>query len=234
MTTSEWSALMQGFGGSGVEGDVDGLLRALLETSAGALDIDKSRSVSSDIAAIISPANIQGRAGNGAASGNGFIGAAQIEQVVNFPAPLPMPPPVSSTSAQPTSEGRSATSAVMQTMGMITGVGPVVTGLLKLFGGGGGSSDQPVYSPVPYSLPEQVSVEAGLAHDRSFVGVGYAAQGGVRGLSTATKASATPQIQINVQAMDSRSFADHSDEIARAVREAMLRSHNLNDVISEL
>jgi hypothetical protein len=34
--------------------------------------------------------------------------------------------------------------------------------------------------------------------------------------------------------MDSRSFADHSDEIARAVREAMLRSHSLNDVIAEI
>jgi hypothetical protein len=34
--------------------------------------------------------------------------------------------------------------------------------------------------------------------------------------------------------MDSRSFLEHSDEIARAVREAMLNSHALNDVVSEL
>jgi hypothetical protein len=43
-----------------------------------------------------------------------------------------------------------------------------------------------------------------------------------------------PPIQITVQAMDSRSFLDHSDDIARAVREAMLHSHSLNDVVGEL
>jgi hypothetical protein len=37
-----------------------------------------------------------------------------------------------------------------------------------------------------------------------------------------------------VQAMDARSFMDHSAEIARAVREAMLHSHPINDVMSEL
>jgi hypothetical protein len=34
--------------------------------------------------------------------------------------------------------------------------------------------------------------------------------------------------------MDSRSFLDHSDDIARAVRDAMLNMHALNDVVSEL
>jgi hypothetical protein len=34
--------------------------------------------------------------------------------------------------------------------------------------------------------------------------------------------------------MDSRSFMDHSDEIARAVREALLNAHSLGDVVSEL
>jgi hypothetical protein len=39
---------------------------------------------------------------------------------------------------------------------------------------------------------------------------------------------------VQVQAMDSRSFMDHSDEIARAVREALLNAHSLGDVMSEL
>jgi len=43
-----------------------------------------------------------------------------------------------------------------------------------------------------------------------------------------------PQITVQVQAVDSRSFLDHSEEIARAVREAMLNSHALNDVVSEV
>ncbi len=45
---------------------------------------------------------------------------------------------------------------------------------------------------------------------------------------------AGPQITIQVQAMDSRSFLDHSHDIAQAVREAMLNLHALNDVVNDL
>jgi len=41
-------------------------------------------------------------------------------------------------------------------------------------------------------------------------------------------------ITVQVQAMDSRSFLDHSDDIARAVREAILSAHALGDVVNEL
>jgi len=34
--------------------------------------------------------------------------------------------------------------------------------------------------------------------------------------------------------MDSRSFMDHSSDIAQAVRDAMLNMHSINDVISNL
>lgn len=43
-----------------------------------------------------------------------------------------------------------------------------------------------------------------------------------------------PQVTVQVQAMDSRSFLEHSDEIARAVREAILNSHAINDAVQEL
>jgi len=43
-----------------------------------------------------------------------------------------------------------------------------------------------------------------------------------------------PTVTVNVSAIDSRSFLDHSDQIARAVREAMLHMHPVNDFISEL
>jgi hypothetical protein len=46
-------------------------------------------------------------------------------------------------------------------------------------------------------------------------------------------ASAT-QITVQVQAMDSQSFLDHSNDIALAVRQAMLQSSVLNDVIREV
>lgn len=44
----------------------------------------------------------------------------------------------------------------------------------------------------------------------------------------------TVHVTVQVQAIDSRSFMDHSEEIARAVREAMLHSHALNDVVVDL
>jgi hypothetical protein len=42
------------------------------------------------------------------------------------------------------------------------------------------------------------------------------------------------QITVNVQAMDSQSFLDHSSEIAQAVRNAMLNMSSINDVVSDL
>jgi hypothetical protein len=38
---------------------------------------------------------------------------------------------------------------------------------------------------------------------------------------------------VQVQAMDSQSFLDHSGDIAMAVRQAMLQSSVLNDVVRE-
>ena len=41
-------------------------------------------------------------------------------------------------------------------------------------------------------------------------------------------------ILVQVQAMDSQSFMDHSNDIAQAVRQAMLNLHSVNDVIADL
>ncbi len=46
-------------------------------------------------------------------------------------------------------------------------------------------------------------------------------------------AGASPQVLIQVNTMDARSFADHRDDIASAVREALTRSHSLRDEIWE-
>ena len=42
------------------------------------------------------------------------------------------------------------------------------------------------------------------------------------------------QVTVNVSAMDSRSFLDRSQDIAQAVREAMLNMHPINDVVNDL
>ena len=39
---------------------------------------------------------------------------------------------------------------------------------------------------------------------------------------------------MNVNAMDSKSFMDHSTDIANAVREAMLNMHPINGVVASL
>jgi len=46
--------------------------------------------------------------------------------------------------------------------------------------------------------------------------------------------SALPQITVNVQAMDARSFLDRSGDIAAAVRNAMLNLNSINDVVNDL
>jgi hypothetical protein len=59
--------------------------------------------------------------------------------------------------------------------------------------------------------------------------------GSSTGTPTAASAATSPQnILVQVQAMDTQSFMDHSQEIAQAVRQAMLNMNSLNDVILDL
>ena len=46
--------------------------------------------------------------------------------------------------------------------------------------------------------------------------------------------TSAPQITVNVQAMDARSFLDRSSDIAAAVRDAMLNLNSINDVVNDL
>jgi hypothetical protein len=138
-------------------------------------------------------------------------------------------PTIDSSSNQ---EGSDTGAKVLKTLGLLTGVGPVVTGLLSVFGGRGGRREEATALPV-YAPPPSVNVMAGLNADRSVSGVSYGAGGQIRSLSPQGN-STMPVIQVNVQAMDSRSFIDHSADIAAAVRKAMLQSSSLNDIVAEL
>lgn len=139
------------------------------------------------------------------------------------------------------SESRAATvkdgaERALSVGGVATGVGIglgvplLIKGITRLFGG----AEEPKTLPplIEFALPESIRVQAGVS-DRVPGGaflIDYG-QGGTPRPRTA-EASQT-NITVQVHAMDSRSFLDHSGDIARAVRQAMLESSVLNDVIRE-
>jgi hypothetical protein len=106
---------------------------------------------------------------------------------------------------------------------------PIISGLISLFGGSGTQNSVP---PAPFRLPAPVQYDAGLTGGSpgQVVPVGFNAGGQARPPAS----SPAPQVNVQVNAMDSQSFMDHSDEIARAVRQALLSSNSLGDVISDL
>jgi hypothetical protein len=105
---------------------------------------------------------------------------------------------------------------------------PLISGVMKLFGGGGGTPEPPLV--VRFALPPPAHVNAGVSRGVAGVFGVDSAQGWT---SRPVMRAAVPQIQVQVQAMDSQSFLDRSGDIARAVRQAMLESGVLSDVIRE-
>jgi hypothetical protein len=139
---------------------------------------------------------------------------------------------VAQNSTSKSDSAGSTASSVGSTIGSVLGFGlglsPLISGLVSLFGGGGGSSQA---SPlVPYVAPPSVTATAGISASQSGAfGVDTAAGGLPR--PQPSSSSSSTQITVQVQALDSQSFLDHSDDIAQAVRQAMLESTTLNDVI---
>ncbi|HET8546872.1 MAG TPA: hypothetical protein VFL57_02660 [Bryobacteraceae bacterium] len=112
---------------------------------------------------------------------------------------------------------------------LVTGLG-VLSFVKGLFGGG--SNSPSAAAPLPkFELPLPVRQEVAYSSQTGeYMAFDRPDAGGVRLRQTAAPAA----VNVNVQAMDSRSFLDHSHEIARAVREAILNSNSLNDVVAEL
>jgi len=131
------------------------------------------------------------------------------------------------------SAGDSILGAIGGTLGGLLGGGlgiaPLVSGLTDLFGGGSASSTPPAL-PV-YMAPSPIHLDAGFSEGG---GGPYAVDSAQGGAPRAMTSSSSPQITVQVQALDSQSFLDHSQDIAMAVRQAMLQSTVLNDVIREV
>ena len=135
------------------------------------------------------------------------------------------------TGGKGSSGGASTASSVGNTLldvlGLGSGLSPLISGLVSLFGGGGSSQTTAV---TPYIQPLPVNLQAGFSGSAAggASGVDYGEGGQPR---QTTAAAAQQQITVQVQAMDSQSFLDRSNDIAAAVRKAMLETSTLNDVI---
>jgi len=133
------------------------------------------------------------------------------------------------------------------------GVVPLISSLIGLFEGGS-STPAP---PEKYELPSSVSFTSAAGADglsaadfdqmgtpRVYSTNADSHAGGTSGSfgSTGTggttfggsTASSSMPITVNVQTMDAQSFLDNSDQIAQAVRGAMLNLSSINDVVNDL
>lgn len=128
----------------------------------------------------------------------------------------------------------------------VFGLAPLVKGLFSLFHRHGqNQTAQPNHFTLPAPLRTEAAMSSGnlavnidrgigdrirpvRAPDGSVSSDTWGATGGP------AMAPAVNNITVQVNAIDSRSFLDHSEDIARAVRDAMLHSHALNDVVNDL
>ncbi len=127
-------------------------------------------------------------------------------------------------------KGSSETSSLEALKGLASvftgGILPLVSGIFKAFSGG---SDTGQIQPLlKFASPAAVQAEAGLKASGNLSLIDRNERGDLRTIGGGT------QITVQVQALDSRSFIDRSDDIARAVRDAMLHSSSLNDVVQDL
>jgi hypothetical protein len=137
------------------------------------------------------------------------------------------------TSAQGKSAGSVAGGVASSLFGGALGLlSPLISGIASLFGGSSTPAALPFYTP-----PPAVAISANLnSATPALPGSGSAApnSGSTSGTAASTQPAGVQQVTVNVNAMDSQSFMDHSADIASAVREAMLNMHPINDVVSSL
>jgi len=161
----------------------------------------------------------------------------------------------SNTSAQ---SGHSAGSVLSQaTSGLFGGalsfLSPIISGIASLFGGGSQTpSALPIYTPPPpvsidaalqSPTAQPVSVNAVLPSPAPAAPAPIsiapllqlpAPAAAAQPSPAPAQSSSTTQVTVNINAMDSQSFLDRSNDIANAVRSAMLNMHPINDVVTSL
>jgi hypothetical protein len=133
--------------------------------------------------------------------------------------------PRASSIASGSSSSEGIGSTLLDVLGSGLGLSPLISGILKLFGGD--DSPTTAAAPVRFALPSSVSVNAGVSSSANGPFAVDSAQGGQ------PRAVTSQQVTVQVNALDSQSFLDHSNDIALAVRQAMLESSVLSDVVRE-
>jgi hypothetical protein len=133
----------------------------------------------------------------------------------------------SNTSAQ---SGHSAGGVLSQaTSGLFGGalsfLSPIVSGIASLFGGG---SQTPATLPI-YTPPPPVAINAVVQSPTPATPTAA-----TQPASAPAQSNSATQVTVNINAMDSQSFLDRSNDIANAVRSAMLNMHPINDVVTSL
>ncbi len=137
--------------------------------------------------------------------------------------------PSSGTTGSNSSATTERVKTLTGTLGSLANLNPIVAGLMKLFGRGG-TEERATLAKI--ERPAAVRYQGGVA-ERTGWGMGeidYSAGGMPR---AAERYASTPVV-VQVQTIDSRSFLDHRDEIASAVKQALLESHGLGDVMREV
>ena len=132
--------------------------------------------------------------------------------------------------AKSSSSSGGGVSDVLSTASSVLGGGLSLMPLVSLFSSlfGGGQSQQPA-PLVPFSLPPSLNLQSTTnGQDVSW------GENGLPRSAASGGSNAAQQITVQVQAMDSQSFLDHSDDIAQAVRKAMLNMNSINDAITNL
>jgi hypothetical protein len=186
----------------------------------------------------------------------GEVIAKIVSQLENASDSLPSSPSVAPTNAltqispvvtngpsNSTNEGsslaRSVGGAMLQAINPIRGnspasfisnlfLGPVWRGLFGLFGAHD-NAQEPVLNR--FVRPDDVATGVNAQADPG--GRNAALRGDGLGI-TRSAPSATPQMQVTIQALDARSVLERSDDIASAVRQAMLTNHSINESLTEL
>jgi hypothetical protein len=139
------------------------------------------------------------------------------------------------TESKGASGAANAARTVASTFGAGLFLSPLISGLARLVGRGGDAAEPEL--PV-YARPMKVNLQAavGPGPGGQLSRYNYDQSGMPRrevSAAPARPSSLTQNVTIQIQALDSRSIMDRRDDIANAVKEAMLQSHPINDVVAE-